>query len=130
MKNTKNKTEKGFWHSVKTVGHFLLLLTIKGFSKPTKPVVAPNEGQAGKQRGGALIQLMKFLSGKAKGSLNKEVKETKELLRQTNNPKRQRKTWARVKQDFRDYYQDMIEEFTDTETPSLPKETVGNETGQ
>lgn len=128
MENTRNKTEKGFWLTVKTVGHFLLLLTIKGFSRPSKPKIDPAKEPTNTKKGGVLIQLLKFVSGSVKKGVGKEVKDAKDLLRQKSMPERRYKTWARVKQDFRDYYKDMKEEFEPEETISVPQETLGNKT--
>jgi hypothetical protein len=86
---------------------FIVFIIAKAFTGSKQKKVAEKEPQS--KLG---FKEMTVLVKKAYGSVKNEVNEGKEEVKALReNEKRQYKTWARVKQDFREWYDGIRNEF-------------------
>lgn len=117
MVKKEQKVPNKILKSTKTVLHFLFLITLKGLRKKEEASPEKIAFDAKKQHISFIKMLYKF-------GINMFKKDDTSVPKVVKKKKRKPKTWARVKKDFYDYYQDLVAEFEKSaNTPELPEDT-------
>ncbi len=119
MKKEERTGFRKFLNGTKMVLYFLLLLGMKAFKKAPKETAQVTASNARKKHTSFLSQLFTFAYTRFKGTFGEGTGELKKSFKKKEKKKRTRKTWARIKQDFQDYYQDLKDEFEKGETEYL-----------
>lgn len=107
-------------NGTKKVAKFIFIVILKLFEGPKQESIAV---EANKKKSGSLIKLVRAISNGISSRITRNSQKFKEEVdpREIKAPT-ERKTWARVKQDFKEWYAALEKEFDEKHNPELPKE--------
>ena len=106
----------------KEVARFLFILIIKLLEKSKQDPIALETNK--KRNSGNLIRLLRSIYNGISSIIainSQKLKENKVASKEIK-PKKKRKTWARVKQDFKEWYATLIEEFEEKQKAKQPED--------
>jgi hypothetical protein len=115
MKKDQNIRGEKALKASKEAFRFLIILLIKLLQKPKKSSLEVSS----KNNSQNVISLLKLVYKTLKGNMQQKVIEVKELKSNKHRAKRTFKTRARIKQDFKEWYNSIIEEYEKKNQPLL-----------
>ncbi len=126
MKKEEQTTFETFWGRAQKGMYFLFLLFMKMLEKAMEKSEKTVPQNTGKEDKSFFHLLFKSVYRKIKDGQGKGKDKKKQAPKTEVKKKKAYKTWARVKQDFREYYQTLKEDF-EKETVDSPLENEDKE---